>query len=539
MAPITQSEGKSENEQLAEVPREVIQFICYFKKVVDSKDVAEIQVLYEQGFSEVNEKHYQDKFWPEPNLIHTVISEPKSIFMILYREIYYRDIYMKTNTKGLSLSNRFDAFMNYQDLFAEILNIKDDQPLDLVLPDVWLWDIIDEFIYQFVSYCNYKANPSHRSIEESHDLEDIEAQQSCWNIYPVLNILYSLLSKAQINQQLKAIREGLNPDDIADQFGRSDLYFKLGYFSLIGLLKIHVLLGDYHQALQTVEFLEMDPKGLYNTVPNCYVNLHYYVGYSHMMMRNYGEATKIFVTCLLYIQKTTTLYKVHNSNVQRKYNPMDFIIKVKDQMLALLCICLALQPQKIDESVLGALNDKHSDAYKSMSNGDLEEFKNCFLVGSPKFISPTVVAYEGASQVRGALIRQCNAFLEGLKGQIWLPVLRGYLKLYTSISVKKLAGFLNIPDNKLDDFIPKLLSFKMIVNELGKETTTGDDRIIELDDSTLDLDFYVHNDTIHVANTRVARKVTEFFLNNSLKLESIIDKAASISIKPPKTNKFK
>jgi translation initiation factor 3 subunit L len=32
-----------------------------------------------------------------------------------------------------------------------------------------------------------------------------------------------------------------NPDDVADEFGRSDLYFKLGYFSLIGLLRMHVL----------------------------------------------------------------------------------------------------------------------------------------------------------------------------------------------------------------------------------------------------------------------------------------------------------
>lgn len=51
-----------------------------------------------------------------------------------------------------------------------------------------------------------------------------------------------------------------NPDDVADEFGRSSLYFKLGYFSLIGLLRTHVLLGDYHQALKTVENLVFHPK---------------------------------------------------------------------------------------------------------------------------------------------------------------------------------------------------------------------------------------------------------------------------------------
>lgn len=98
-----------------------------------------------------------------------------------------------------------------------------------------------------------------------------------------------------------------NPDQVSDEFGQSDLYFKLGYFSLIGLLRTHVLLGDYNQALKTVEQVEMDAKGLYNTVPSCLVTLHYFVGFSHMMMRNYAEATKMFVNCLLFIQRTKSL----------------------------------------------------------------------------------------------------------------------------------------------------------------------------------------------------------------------------------------
>lgn len=42
------------------------------------------------------------------------------------------------------------------------------------------------------------------------------------------------------------------------------------------------------------------------------------------------------------------------------------------------------------------------------------------------------------------------------------------------------------PEN-FESFIGKLLTFKMIVNELGKETVDRDDA----DDSTADLDFYV------------------------------------------------
>uniref|UniRef100_A0A0N5BGA7 Eukaryotic translation initiation factor 3 subunit L n=1 Tax=Strongyloides papillosus TaxID=174720 RepID=A0A0N5BGA7_STREA len=516
-----------------DIPNEFIQYITYLKKLFDEKNVLEMQVMYEQGLSEMTEKHYPDKTWPEPSVIENIIDETGSVFNILYRELYYRDVHIKTSARGIPLCARYDSFMNYQDLFSCILNTPDGKPAEFVLPDSWIWDIIEEFIHQFVMYCGYKANPSHRTPDENRDLEEIENNQTCWNVYPVLNILYSLISKSQINEQLKAIREGENPDDFADNFGKSDLYFKLGYFSLIGLLKIQVLLSDYHQALQTVEYLEMDPKGLYNMVTNCYVNLHYYVAFSHMMMRNYGEATKIFVNCLLYIQKATNIYKFNNSNVQRKYNPLDFIIKTHDQMISLLCICLALHPQKIEESIQQIITEKLGDVCLRMINGEMEEYQSCFLAGAPKFISPTTVAYEGPSVSRQALMRQCNAFMQGLKGQIWLPILRSYLKLYTSISTKKLAGFLEMGDDKHDEFVTKLLSFKMIVSELGKETAPSNDKN-DIDDTTLDLDFYVDDETIHVADTRIARKITEFFLKSSVKLRNLTQKAKSIRIPPPK-----
>lgn len=32
-----------------------------------------------------------------------------------------------------------------------------EEDLDLELPNQWLWDIIDEFIYQFQSFCHYRS----------------------------------------------------------------------------------------------------------------------------------------------------------------------------------------------------------------------------------------------------------------------------------------------------------------------------------------------------------------------------------------------
>lgn len=43
-----------------------------------------------------------------------------------------------------------------------------------------------------------------------------------------------------------------------------------------------------------------------------------------------------------------------------------------------------------------------------------------------------------------------------------LPVLRGYLKLYTSLPTKKLASFMDVDDEHYDSFLGKLLTYKVI-----------------------------------------------------------------------------
>ena len=49
-------------------------------------------------------------------------------------------------------------------------------------------------------------------------------------------------------------------DSVAGEFGQHSLYKMLGYFSLIGLLRLHSLLGDYYQALKVLENIDFNKK---------------------------------------------------------------------------------------------------------------------------------------------------------------------------------------------------------------------------------------------------------------------------------------
>ena len=48
--------------------------------------------------------------------------------------------------------------------------------------------------------------------------------------------------------------------EVAGEYGSKALYRMLGYFSIIGLLRVHVLLGDFTLALKVMENIELNQK---------------------------------------------------------------------------------------------------------------------------------------------------------------------------------------------------------------------------------------------------------------------------------------
>ena len=94
----------------------------------------------------------------------------------------------------------------------------------------------------------------------------------------------------------------------------SPLYSSLGYFCMIGLLRMHVLHGDYGSALAAVAEIDLRRKGsdsvhgLYARVTSCNITLHYYLGWCYLMLRRYPDAIRTFSTILFYIARTKQYY---------------------------------------------------------------------------------------------------------------------------------------------------------------------------------------------------------------------------------------
>ncbi len=136
----------------------------------------------------------------------------------------------------------------------------------------------------------------------------------------------------------------------------------LGYFSVIGLLRVHVLLGDYTLALKMLDQLDLHKKNsLVTRVTACHVATYYYIGFAYMMLGRYPDAIKSFTHILVFIMR---LRQYHSRNSQ-----YDQINKTGDRMYALLAICCALSPTRLDENLQTIMRDKNGEQMARMAKG--------------------------------------------------------------------------------------------------------------------------------------------------------------------------
>jgi len=193
-------------------------------------------------------------------------------------------------------------------------------------------------------------------------------------------------------------------------------------------------------------------------------------------------------------------------------------------MYALLAIAISLCPQRIDENIHSALRDRYFDKMNRLQRGDEICFKELFCVACPKFISPAPsFGHQDDSSHSGIspeTQHQLNIFfLDEVRQQIFIPTLRSYLKLYTTINISKLAHFLELDQESLRT---QLMCVKHKTRNLVGNGSTSVSNW-----NSPDVDFYVDQAMIHIANTKVTRRYSDYFIKHIVKFQEIISELES------------
>lgn len=366
----------------------------------------------------------------------------------------------------------------------------------------WAWDVIDEFIYQFESFCRYR-NRIARTDATSEDAILLRDNPNTWGCYSVLNVLYSLIQKSQINEQLEAMKKNEDPNAVAGEYGTRPLYRMLGYFSIIGLLRVHCLLGDFSLALKTLDDIELNKKAMFARVMAAHFTTYYYVGFSYMMLRRYADAIRMFSHILVYVSRT--------KNFQKNNAQFDSVSKKNDQMYALVALCVAFCPTKLDDTIHTALREKYGDQLVRLQRGGPESlplFEELFRTACPKFISPTPPDFSDPATNVDPVDHHCAIFMAEVKNTMFSPTIKSYLKLYTTMDLKKLAGFLEVEPEKLRSWL-------LVNKQRSRQVRWSEGALLEGEIVQAgELDYALQGDLIHVSEAKVGRRLVDWYLRN-------------------------
>mmetsp|Transcript_5231 Transcript_5231/g.12423 ORF Transcript_5231/g.12423 Transcript_5231/m.12423 type:complete len:551 (-) Transcript_5231:74-1726(-) len=496
-------------------PEAVRKFLTDLQNSVLFGNVQAVLRLYE-NHPKLTDRYFKStsgpgQRWPDVTVVGEILTE--KVAMLLYRDLYYRHVFDKCQT-SVKFEDRKESWDNYCGVFDYVMEqIENPGSFRFHLPALWIWDIMDEFIYQFSSYRLHVGNlmsGSKQTTNRELEIKSVKDNPDIFATHIVLRYLHRMIRVSRIHDYLKLVRDGSDPDTLpedpsADHYDAltSETARYFGYFAIMQLMRVHTMLGDYWLALKTVEVLETrSPKALFYKVLGCHISLFYQTGFSYMMMRRYQDAIRAFSSLLQY-RNTTRSFGQHGT--------AQFSEKKQEQIAYLLHLCTKLCPTPVDDSLQALVREKPPP----------EDSEVAFTVSAPKFFNPAAPDFEISdidSRRSEPANRQKNLFRRELQEQSLLPQLRSYLRLYTAIPLKKLASFQEVDERTLQEMLMcgKHKTWQM---ERGSEPSPLSGAF----KSCGDVEFQIENDVVHVTTQRQSgRKYAETFLRNIQKLEALL-----------------
>ena len=95
-----------------------------------------------------------------------------------------------------------------------VSNLDAENPVELFLPNQWVWEMINEYVHQFEQFCVFRSEVDQRTEEELRGLGD---NTDVWSPLIVIRALVQMIEKSEI-------RMTLEDPDVKTEFSTHPLY---------------------------------------------------------------------------------------------------------------------------------------------------------------------------------------------------------------------------------------------------------------------------------------------------------------------------
>ncbi|KAF7458390.1 eukaryotic translation initiation factor 3 subunit 6 interacting protein [Cryptosporidium felis] len=490
--PMSQSmllDGQPQSQQICppdtSLPDDVQSYLIGLNESLNRRDVDRIRNFHEHTHNNLTFKYYMKTRWPSVSTVENLIesfSYNSMMTRFLYTEQYYRHVFAKF-PNNIKWQDRVSSWRNYIALFNYLifncysniepqnmqlpitlieyfksyeLNTKFEHRGEICLPPEMIHSIIDEFLYQFQDTCRYRARVAHVISISDHNLNEgrsAKIDQDIWRCDIILLIFQSLVDLSKI--RLLMTNCDINQQEQLQNLPSTDfvtIEYQLGYFSIIGLLRLHSLLGNYHTAIEISNGIDIPLfRPLLWKATTAYVSYLYYLGFSYLMLQRYIDAIRIFQQSTVSFASSaiSSINSSHSSPYQH-----DAIGKFVDRMSWLMLFCQLLSYgnnsslNRMEES-LSHQNDRKPFQSFSPFGSDISNWKDLLLKVSPRFISPSIPIISSKDQMikvdqNEPQQRQIQTFSPLVQLFELNSMIRSFTKLYNNLNVDTLASLMHI-----------------------------------------------------------------------------------------------
>eukprot|EP00392_Amoebophrya_sp_AT5.2_P002624 g2629.t1 len=359
-----------------EIQMTVRNFLEDFAMQVTESRVDDVDDMFVKEYPKVSEaifrgKHGKNQKMPSLTDALSCLGDNHNVHL-LYKELYYRHIFSKMD-KAVTVEDRIDAWNNYQQIFERLQKdltgeTSGGHSLLKSMPISWLWELLDEFLYHYTTYCHFKAktaqaknksgNNEQHQAKKDHDYSMVVENKQVFDSGEVFLTLKTLIAETNIDAYLAAMKESGNADGVEILSEQAKF---MGYFAKIQQVRFHLMLGEYEPALEVVQQMDFGyANSLYYRSPAAHVSLSYFVAFSLFMSDRFSDCAEVVsknLQFILKLQRFPPLWEM--------YQPTG---KIQDKMMRILTLAQVFSPDNFycmpEEQVLGLCMDKYSDDIK-------------------------------------------------------------------------------------------------------------------------------------------------------------------------------
>nr|CCC93622.1 putative EIF3-interacting protein [Trypanosoma congolense IL3000] len=418
----------------SDIPREVYSFFGGLDDAVDSWDTNILHELYENQFPSLTQAFYvggqgQFRSWPSLRIKKVSDCFKNRTAEQLYSFLRFKHLFTDRGVKQADAKSSWETFVI---LFSALPSGSCD------IPNWFLWDIFDEFLFQMTVVYQKRF-----------------AGRAEWSVTETVQIMERVVADSGIMEvmETESVEEIVKP-------GPRHAQWMCGFFGIITLAKINVLLGDYTSALSVLKPLDIYGRGrqILLQVAPANVSLLYHVGFSYLMLRRYADASRVF-----------------RLSLSTKVNSRKFSEKVQldcAYMHVVSCILGGTQPDNLSWLMEPRKHSVFEDDKELLAAGDEERFRDVFDRCSPKFLAVppmTTSVYKGTEGKE----LQARLFRRAVKQQEDTIKLRGYFGVYQTTTTELVKTILDVDDGLIPLFAMKLSSRQLIHDGVSADLHSG------------------------------------------------------------------